>query len=1272
MANPISYIKVHPGIGVARVGNSPDYFIGPEAPGIVPEPTTPGQPPTDNYKDENCLLKPQAARFRVYGYDANDQVVQEITTDDGTLEWSVNVQNRKAFNYDFQGKYGFDPSSLRNPNITGGTRESALIISNGGEGTAATIGGANAEPVTIEGPIFAGLDSGQLPGYFDYDDDFGGNPPTPFDRVDVTYASKDVRLATLGTDASGRLVFVGGAGEAASMTTPPIKISKVPPDPFAYNFQQPSGGLSDALGQPGVAEYQGDLYYAAQDSGGYVYVFQVEAETTTFPNLSYSLNHQVLIGSDGLAGTTSDPNSTLGTSAVSCCLATFTPPGSSSPLFIAAYNANDGSIKLGSTTDPTDSTSYTWITLPKPADGGNLYGVGLASFGGRLYVATDQHYGSDNTSDLVIASSPDVTDADSFSFASIGSDQGHSESGPTLTVWNGQLYYLYHENGPDLYIGVSADGESFDFRSVGIGSGGSPGAAPLGDDLYIAVKSGGGPALASVTDLGQVSSERAVGVSTYPGTMLSPPTVSGLRLASLGDRLVYAVIDASGRTFLAESFPGDGNSYFNNPGWYDDTCGGQIDVRVTLNGGGTLSTTDDTGLSPAEKRGWVAVAPPNYAPQINNVVSLLDLQLSLFPEQDPYTGQGPFVAGSAGSDGLYVSTDGVHYSPTPSPSGPETYVGLALAFFNGQLAYATTEYPDGQPLISFGSVGELPPLTGAASDVSFTGNQFAQPGLAVFNGRLFYSLPSGQVPMIASSSDASAGSFDFASASPSGAVLAQPGSLTALAAFNGQLFYAALDAGYQAYIASSTDGSAGSFNFQKIENPGGEGSPVSIALTVFNDALYYGYTDFNGNVHLASSQAPLDTSAFNYSPLEFQQISNVNGSGISLAAFNGKLYLSYYTEDQQIQYVTSEDGVNFTTPQTIDGSAVYETMSVLATDEPVSFYRDIYPILRTVTDYAWTNLPAFNGHGPGSMGDFLRGPFLNLLADPSLQPGSASGNDGPSARAFVYKFIRPTEIVVPPPGGQSPYVAPVPPNAIGEPPTALYPPRGSLMPHLYGNGGSPQENQVNHTQFPNQWLTLTPHQLSKFQRWVNGDFVQGTEPFPQPLDQLPVAAQPSALDFAALEPTVGGGFHPGIELTYMMGDAPWFAAPFRIAADFVTGEPIEPGDVAAYMSIPWQGDFWSCNTSWWPAIRPDIVVEDRTPTGGAPNLIPLAWFRGEGIPPKADSIPGYQEGYNLMVTDWYRFGLVTAKTGAVIEGQQVYQEVERDPTLDRDPQDSDD
>ena len=67
-----------------------DYFIGPEVPDYVP------QPKDGLFKDKEGRVKRQTVRFRIYAYDANDKVVKELTSDDGSITWQVHLANRKS------------------------------------------------------------------------------------------------------------------------------------------------------------------------------------------------------------------------------------------------------------------------------------------------------------------------------------------------------------------------------------------------------------------------------------------------------------------------------------------------------------------------------------------------------------------------------------------------------------------------------------------------------------------------------------------------------------------------------------------------------------------------------------------------------------------------------------------------------------------------------------------------------------------------------------------------------------------------------------------------------------------------------------------------------------------------------------------------------------------------------------------------------------------------------------------------------------------------
>ena len=68
----------------------------------------------------------------------------------------------------------------------------------------------------------------------------------------------------------------------------------------------------------------------------------------------------------------------------------------------------------------------------------------------------------------------------------------------------------------------------------------------------------------------------------------------------------------------------DLSDFYTNPGWHDDTSDGPVTARIRLANG---STIDD--IAPA----WVAVGPPDYAPEIQGVVSLYDIMLQVAIDQ---------------------------------------------------------------------------------------------------------------------------------------------------------------------------------------------------------------------------------------------------------------------------------------------------------------------------------------------------------------------------------------------------------------------------------------------------------------------------------------------------------------------------------------------------------------------------------------------------------------------------------------------------------------
>lgn len=167
--------SIYPGIGIARVGNSDqEYLIGPEVPHPVAK-------PAGGYKDRSGAIKRQAARFRIYGFNSEGQVVREITSDDADITWTVHVANKKAAWYRFEVAMDIPeatPVPRRNANFIGDARK-RLIIDPGPR----SISGKNQNGVQY------GFDSGEFIG-------------------------EKVYLGELRTDEAGRLVFLGGRGRS--------------------------------------------------------------------------------------------------------------------------------------------------------------------------------------------------------------------------------------------------------------------------------------------------------------------------------------------------------------------------------------------------------------------------------------------------------------------------------------------------------------------------------------------------------------------------------------------------------------------------------------------------------------------------------------------------------------------------------------------------------------------------------------------------------------------------------------------------------------------------------------------------------------------------------------------------------------------------------------------------------------------------------------------------------------------------------------------------
>ncbi len=201
--------QIFPAIGLARVGNSRHYsYLASEAPLIdyVPEggyrpvaelaegswlsPQSvlpPGNPqpglpgggvtPPGPIPIELRPLKRMGCRFRIYEFDASGQPVREVTSANAQIEWTIQLVNKKAAG-DADWGLGLVPGPL---NV--GPTAAQLTIDSGAQ----TISGTSQGPLELGGNLMSG---------------------TPDERY--------VKLGDIQTDARGRLIVLGGHGDAGT------------------------------------------------------------------------------------------------------------------------------------------------------------------------------------------------------------------------------------------------------------------------------------------------------------------------------------------------------------------------------------------------------------------------------------------------------------------------------------------------------------------------------------------------------------------------------------------------------------------------------------------------------------------------------------------------------------------------------------------------------------------------------------------------------------------------------------------------------------------------------------------------------------------------------------------------------------------------------------------------------------------------------------------------------------------------------------------------
>lgn len=195
--------KIHPAIGIARVGDSEEIYIEPQIEAGLPELLGGGEFKSHDFRSADGKLRRQGARFQVYRYDDDDQgrPVQPGSAGVAGVEWTVHLANKKAIWYEFQtnlGENGYAPDHPpRNASVSDPEERTRMIIDPG--------------PRTVSQP-------GQRAA-FSRDDNPDGYPMT-FPPQDLEPYGIDT-LGEILSDDRGRLVVAGGHGRSGSMIHPP-------------------------------------------------------------------------------------------------------------------------------------------------------------------------------------------------------------------------------------------------------------------------------------------------------------------------------------------------------------------------------------------------------------------------------------------------------------------------------------------------------------------------------------------------------------------------------------------------------------------------------------------------------------------------------------------------------------------------------------------------------------------------------------------------------------------------------------------------------------------------------------------------------------------------------------------------------------------------------------------------------------------------------------------------------------------------------------------
>ncbi len=171
---------IYPPLGFARLGNSDEFFVGPEESGAVGVELTPtGEQPVTAFKDAHFKMKRQGARFRLIEVDAHGHPVSDRLPSGAIVRWAVTMANRKDAI-----RRPASPPSIPRRVQDDPARQDRLIEASG------QLSGGDHSPVALVG----------------------------------TYVGQPITLGHMLTDSTQRLIVLAGRGRSGTFAVPPAPI----------------------------------------------------------------------------------------------------------------------------------------------------------------------------------------------------------------------------------------------------------------------------------------------------------------------------------------------------------------------------------------------------------------------------------------------------------------------------------------------------------------------------------------------------------------------------------------------------------------------------------------------------------------------------------------------------------------------------------------------------------------------------------------------------------------------------------------------------------------------------------------------------------------------------------------------------------------------------------------------------------------------------------------------------------------------------------------